>query len=213
MLGNANRVTAVHYRANTRELQFATFAEWVQTVWSVSSNPRSLSNTKVDVSQCIIDQTLPQSQFIGKLKFLKVIFFNQACLNSFLKGLKSIPGKRKLSRKQPTPRQPKRFLQPENRNADTLGHHHTQTPTGNPFHTSAFFRNCSMASSHGYSSTSHSPQLTSLPPPPPLWCRPPLPPALPLPPPPPFQPFFTNQVSPMAVHIWVVGMLQVGVMD
>ena len=155
---------------------------------SISSITFTLSKAKINFKDCLIEQTVPQEEFRGIFKFVRITFDDQVAVNAF-EGLKSLSTKWKLLRKQPVPlAQPKKgCLLPKSSyrgGGGVLGQPDLQSFGINPA--------LSFLGSNPWQQGTNQFLLPPfIPPhlmhmfahPPPPWYRPPPPPAMPPPPP------------------------------
>ena len=90
------------------EIRFICKIERECTINSVIS---AFNAARIGVQDCYIEQTIPQDQFTGRFKFVRIVLPNQNRADEIANSFKKLQTKWKLSRKQPTPPNPKQMQQ------------------------------------------------------------------------------------------------------
>lgn len=94
------------------------FIRRIERLTSIEEIKKSLSNAKINISDCFIEQTVRQEELQGKFKFVRITLPSQTRADEFARALKACESIRwKLARTQPV--QP--MMTPSQENRESCG--------------------------------------------------------------------------------------------
>ena len=94
-----------------QEMPETRFIRRIEQSIPVDDVKKSLKDANINIDNCFIEQTLPQVEFQGKYKFVRIILPNQSHADEFANALKSSNSLNwKFSRKQPVQQKKKKIF-------------------------------------------------------------------------------------------------------
>lgn len=88
---------------NNDDLPQIRFLRNIPKETSIDEINNTLKVRNLNTANCAIEQTLPQKEFVGTKKFVRVVFWNQAAVDDFVTKLKKVSDLPwQLSRKAPS---------------------------------------------------------------------------------------------------------------